>query len=324
MENQNSVLVKSFNDDEIYTLKSIDDLNKEEFNNYLDKVEFLGKIFALAIIYKINIPIKLDPFLLFYLKNDFIDNDLIEKDKYIFNIINDYNKELLNKHPYACLKNFCNYKDNQKIKNSCAYDISEGELGYNNLKDLKKIESINIKKIIDDNKIYNKIVFYKQFKIGFIKILDINKYKFYRLSLKSINEMIYGIDDINPNILFKYMLSNDNINIITNIISHYYDFYNNNPDDKFNGNEYLKLLLRVITSNSTIPINGYDKYPISIKFLNLNKPISIHTCFNQFFINNNILCNYKKMNESDKNNTELYLLFSKNSLNNLVNDFSTI
>jgi len=344
IEDQNSILVKSFYDDEIFTLKSIEDfvnseieydnkivgelkeidLNKEKLNNYLEKVEFFGKIFALAIINKINIPIKLDPFLLFYLKNDFITNDLIEKDKYIFNIINDYNKELLNNHPYACLKNFCNYKNNPKIKNSCAYDILDGVLEYNNLEDLKKIESINIKKIVDDNKIYNKIIFYNQFKIGFKKILDIDKYKFYRLSLKSINEIIYGIDDINRCILFKHMLSNDNINIIKEIISYYYDFYNNNPDDKFNGNEYLKLLLRAITSNSTIPINGYNNYPISIKFININKPISIHTCYNQFFINMDILCDYKKMNESNKNNSELYLLFSKNTLNNLVNDFSNV
>jgi hypothetical protein len=267
---------------------------------YINKINFLGKLFGYALIYKQLIYVELDLFLLYLMINKNFNELTIQK---MENIINNFDVNYFNYRPYKCLE-----KDNWNIDNTCKYNVDGDET----LVDNRKQETLN--KII--NKYEENKTVYDAFIGGFNDIVDVEKLKLNYLPLKLLNKLFIGDNDLT---LEKFL---NNL--------HFTDF---NDDEKSfiisiitihsKEKNYLETLLKSISSYTRIPIGGFPQtYPLTIKKINnSNSSISFHTCFNYVEIN------YVFLTESmATNNIQDSLLFNELSLVSLqksVNVFSS-
>ena len=267
---------------------------------YINKINFLGKLFGYALIYKQLIYVELDLFLLYLIINKNFNELTIKK---MENIINNFDVNYFNYRPYKCLE-----KDKWNTDQTCQYNIDGDET----LVDNRKQETLNkIKNKYEENKII-----YDAFIEGFNDIVDVEKLKLNYLPLKILNSLFVG----DSNLTLEKFINN----------LHFTDFNDNEKNYVISiitihskENKYLETLLKSISSYARIPIGGFPQnYPLTVKKINnLNSSISFHTCFNYVEIDVVFL-----MESMATNNIQDSLLFNELSFETLqksVNVFSS-
>lgn len=246
----------------------------------IDEYQFLGYLFAVAINNKLNITLKLHPLLLYQmLYDDFYELNFNE----IINIINIFDKNLLQYFPYNCYskkewteKRICQYVNGADEHKG---DDEEDEPQQGTLENRFVDTTKNVHNIFLESKAITKL-FVDGFRStieSYIKIPNIQVLHF----------LLYGEENIKLSTVlfnFKYKLTHGDV-FVQN--SKYERFliklftYNEMKEPS-----YIKYLLNEITGGSSFPAGGYPGGIIfSIVELAGNNMVYSHTCFKTIDIN---------------------------------------
>jgi hypothetical protein len=286
----------------LYSLKMYTGNDKE---THYSKLYFLGQLFGLALKFEQMIEINLDPILLYQLthtlSSDKVTKEIVEK------IINELDSSLLKTLPYMCYNNVMAQTNYVCIYNEDGEIIDESEL--------EKETNHKISYFIKGQKDYNRF-----FIKGFRSQINIKESKIDKLPLNKLNELIAGITNTDLQTFNSHInyinFTSEQKNILKQIIDEHI---------KKNGEKkYLEMLLMVMSGFPKISPTGYKQSNVLRFELNENiepKPIDIHSCFNQFIINPKLFDEY--LNASNKEQSELYKIFSLDTLKKLSLDFSS-
>ena len=270
----------------------------------------MGQLFGLAIKLKQTISIELDIFLLYMITHDDFQTATSAKIK---SIIEDYDPEFLDTFtPYKCYND-----DFTKVleMHYCTYD-ADGEPIELQLQTQEHLADETTKKIKDLVR-GNDLETITKFVEGFRSQINIKTSKINRLPLKSLNELICGIKNVNYDVLIEHLKfenfeNEDEKNSIKEMIQ-----INIRKDPK-----YIEKLLLAMTGTTKLSVSGYGRNPLRIEVRSDAKiPFELHTCFNQMIINKNTFDVF--YTSQDKTTTDLYQYFSSDMLTRLSNDFST-
>ncbi len=301
-----SLLSKFFTKtDSIYFIKDekYDYYTIKEIKFDLNKIYFLGELFACAIQLRQLIEINLHPLLLYQMIHDDFDELSVEK---IVEIISDFNPNLLNEHPYSCFK----------IEIEDPYcDVDEIGIRFTDPNTNKREEALKILKnrfSVKDGKNENISLFIS----GFKSQIRIERTNISKLPLKLFSELISGSDiELNYENLMKYLkilyFNPRQLEAIKQLIQ-----------ENASSEEWIKAFLFALTNKYKIPINGYpeDKQLRIELSENAKTPYEIHTCNNQMILNKNILNIY--IRSRNKTETILYDQFGTIALKALEDNFT--
>ena len=295
-------------DTKLYKIKTMITTDKEKIIKYKKELSFLGELIGFLIKIKEHLDINLEPMILYQLSNDVNIDILSEQD--IIKIIKDLDSNLINTTPYICYNKEI-VQCIEKYNGICLYDDNTGNTV--NIQQLAKLTTSRIKEYLKESE-----EFIKAFVEGFRIQIDINKTKLNKLPLKLLDELICGKNIINYDIFISNIkfvgFNNINKEILLEIIK--------NNCNTNNEQKYLEILLIVMTGYNKIPSIGYSVHsPLRFEIKNLEYlPIEVHSCFNQLIINSKLFDDYKKI--IDKKQSELYNIFTIESLKKIQQDFS--
>jgi hypothetical protein len=209
--------------------------------------------------------------------------------------------------PYVCYNSKLNL--NSKNKNFCLYDTEGEEINIEN------IAKETTQKIISQDKITRDTI--NKFIEGFRNQINVNSTQLYRLPLKLFNELIYGLNYINFDLLMKHLnfeefVTEERKNYLIQLIK----------DNICRDPNYIEKLLLLITGTTRIPSIGYprDKQLRIILSFDSKIPYEAHTCFNYLLINTNIFNDY--IFSTNKKETLLFEYFTPEALKNLSSNFT--
>jgi len=258
---------------------------------YLNRIEFLGSLFGIAINLELQIFVNLDPLLLYQMTHDNFNSLTPEEIKLI---ITNFDSELFNYTPYKC------FDENEWNKDPyCQYNEEGKTL------DISTRENDTILKI---KNLYNSVItdaFVKGFRMYF-NLLD-KPPKL--LDLLIVGERNESFEKILSMIEFKNFNPDQNTFMKSIITAHY--------NRSISQQEYKESLLTWITGTARLPIAGFPvDYPLQIRISDIigKNTHNIHTCFNYIDINKELFdkmyMSMKQLNVDGVVNNLLYKIFS--------------
>ena len=278
----------------------------------LDRLLFIGVLFGLAILLRLTIDIKLDMFLLYHMIYDDFNSLTPEQ---ISCLIKDFDPKLLyNKgYPYGCY----GISKLAKEKISCSYD-EEGEQIQE-----KKIAEEKTKTIKEFYKTNGPIL--GDFIEGFRRTIDVDSTKINRLTLKSFNILIYGLDINDYKVFIKYLNfknfdNEEQIKSVKELIKE------NICKEKAKGNDWISIFLFVLSGRTRIPASGFpSQYPLTIELgVPERVPYDVHSCFNQMILTKSEFIKFFNAGPKQKENTMLYEYFTYTGLEAVSKLFNTV
>ncbi len=248
-----------------------------------DKFEFIGELFGCAIKLREKIEIDLHPLLLY--RMIFNDLDLLTPEE-ILEIINDFDPELSNSHPFSCFQTpITDTRCNES-----------GELNGEPIGSEEEKKQVAMQYIKEEFSNPQTDSFIR----GFRSQIDVFKSELSLLPLKYFSQLISG-----GNIPLTY----------ENLIK-YLKFFNFSPEQETSmkelikqkseeNPEWIKIFLFALTNKHKIPFEGYEAInPLRIELKpNARIPYEIHSCFHQMIVKTESLLEY--MHSSTKSETRL-------------------
>lgn len=253
--------------------------------------EFLGELFGIGLLNRWPITLLLHPLLLYQMIHETFENN-IDKET-VYDVINDYNSEILNIEPYKC------YDINKaNVTDGCKWDDDAGE--FINLTE-EKTEQMTTEKINNSLSLVRDNT--RKFVNGFRSIV---KFSVDDVTSRLLSLLISQVVD--PTI----ELFDEHINYVMDT-SHSIAMKEVIHTHSLTNDDYLKQLMRFMTGNPYIPIVGYPDHHklrlISTSNITESRPYLSHTCFNYADVRTNVLEEYV-----NKTNTVLFDVFSYEDL----------
>ena len=303
------------NDAKYYSFNTSFDIKIKENK---EKIIFLGELFGLAIKLGNTIQINLNPFILYQIAHTINIDRLCAEN--IINIVESYKPFLLNSNNllFACYNS-----EKAKKLNMCLYNEDGTEIKLENM----SMETTNkIRIMLKEQKTIT-----EYFIEGFRNQINVVSNEIYNLSLNNLDTLIAGINITTRDLFYKHL-----------------NYINFKPDEKIHmqiiidyyickegEQEYLQLLLITMTGTNRIPGLGFPIYPLCFELdsqIMYNRPVEIHTCFNQFKINDDTkngifpknlsVSDHYTMKSEDREKLPIYGIFSPESLKLLSQDLT--
>lgn len=293
----------------------------------------IGKILGITIIQQLNLNLHFDPFLLYILINyhgkKLNKLSLSEMLSIVQSLEND---TAFVYHPFKCkldktstdakkefnkLNGMCKTKkldeDNYLLYDQTMISTKTNEeiLEINDDIIESLLENTVFEKFMENDEYKNHV---KRFCEGFYSIIKSEHFK--NLTVSQLNFLIVGKQNLNLGILLSLLK-------ITNFSPEQEEFlihvitlnYNDAPDK----HKYISIFIRAITGNEIIPVNGYDKYPLTLNATTYDNKYS--RCFNKYDINSILLEENRLEFNREKNESLLremitFKLFNQQTLYN--------
>ncbi len=264
----------------------------------IDKFYFIGQLFGCAIKLRQIIQIDLHPLLLYrMIYNDF---NLLTPEE-ILEIINKFNPELSNTHPFSCFQT--------PITDTRCNENEDGN-PINSEEEKKQVALRYIKGEFSNPNT-------DSFIGGFRSQINVSKSELSLLPLKYFSQLISG----------------SNIPLTYENLMNYLQFVGFSPEQETSmkelieqksaeNPEWVKIFLFALTNKNKIPLEGYETTnPLTIELKPATRePYQIHTCSNQMEVRTESLEEY--MRSSDKPSTKLYEYLSTKALSSISELFN--